>query len=213
MRLAGLAVFIVCLFHAFDANAQGAFDLHLDSTKLLTPKPVPPPSNIKQKEVRKPDSIVSWTSTVNFSWDDFWGKPDPKSIDPAKGFSGVFYIDKPDPYTGQPITVRCEFNKYKSWKNPKKKLDVNLLIHEKVHFNISELHARMIRSECSKIDRYSPTAKSEMIAIFNRISGGLKKFQDEYDEATDHSKKQDKQAEWNMKVSSMMRDLAIFASR
>ena len=207
-----MLLLIASLSGAHHVLAQANFELHLDSTKLLTPKPVPP-KGPKPKEVRKADSLIRWTTTVSFTWDDFWGKPDAKSAYSAMCFSGVHYTEQPDIYNGLPITIICEFNKYKSWKNPKKKLDVYLLIHEKVHFNISELYARMIRSECSKIDRSKPDAKATMIAVFNRLSDELKKFQDEYDTATDHSKKEDRQAEWNMKVSSMMRDLAKFASR
>ena len=204
--------FCMVLCCAQGGMAQGNFDLHLDSTRLLTPKPVAP-AGPKPKEVRRADSMLNWTANVSFTWDDFWGKPDPKSASPVSSTPGLSYIEKPDPYTGQPITIVCAFNRYKSWKNPKKGLTTKLLIHEKVHFNIYELYARKIRSECSRVDKSSPNAKAEMIAIFNRLVVEAKKFNVDYDVATDYSNKEDKQTEWNMKVSAMMSDLVLFASR
>ncbi len=213
IKLLLLAVFTIGISLTISAKHKNRQRAKIDtglrvSIKLSDPKPeikLPP------KPTRNPDSILYWKPDLNFTWDEFWGKPDIKKQLSAYTSWGIILSPHPDPATGAPATVSSVFYKYKSWKNPKKPLTTALLIHEKVHFNIAELYARKMRKAFSQVG--SGGSGYEINTIYQQLLAEMNKMQVDYDKETDNSKQEDRQREWNMKISTMMSELSLFGSK
>ena len=162
-----------------------------------------------KKPVELPDSLLYWKTNLALSWDDFRGKPDTKLQWDAYAYTGFNYSYKSNPSR---ISVQSIWYKKKSWKKPKANLTTPLLIHEKVHFNITELYARKLRFECKALEHNITDPQQDIAAIYKRLVAEKDAMQVQYDNETEHSKNAAKQAEWNMKISSMLNALSAFSS-
>ncbi len=167
---------------------------------------------IPVKPLRRPDSLLYWSTTLILSWDDYWGKPDPKSQLTAFS-SWQITLQQANLNSGNTPDVLVALNRYQCWKNPKKQLTSDALIHEKVHFNIAELYARKIRKAYSFLDSANPNLKAEVNATYNNLLAAARALDAQYDKETENGNNTDQQRQWNMKVSSQMSELSSFASQ
>lgn len=78
--------------------------------------------------------------------------------------------------------------------------DAQLLRHEQLHWNISELHARILKRA---FDNYNPTQnyKVEILGIFKRVESNRQTMQARYDKETNHGLILSKQREWETYIS------------
>ena len=92
-------------------------------------------------------------------------------------------------------------NNVRSWVKEKTKASDYLLNHEQYHFNITELHARLL-------NEYIEANPNESEAFYNSrlysIRFDLSSMQDQYDDETDHSVLVHKQRHWEYKIDSML---------
>lgn len=173
----------------------------------------PPKDTVKPgKPKPRPDSIISWRSDMSLSWDYFMGKPPAKPEHPALMHSMLSYTCKGGG-NNMNVDVRSEMNLSKSWRKPKTELPVSLLIHEKVHFNICELHARKLRKEISDKRDGAGLSCDDVKNLYMRINAELIAMQELYERETVHGTNEGKQQEWNMKISMELTALGLYASR
>lgn len=88
-----------------------------------------------------------------------------------------------------------------SWTKAEPDKSVYELTHEQYHFNISELHARMMNAYTAD---NTGKSKEEYLEKFRVLRQALDHMQDDYDDETDHSLKQDIQKRWEYKIDSML---------
>lgn len=140
---------------------------------------------------------IKWNATQPLKWSDFSGKIDAASEYDAWTWSGFNYTYTWEVADGGPI-VECDvyafFDPAQSWVK-KDKMSDELLRHEQVHFNISELHARLFKE---KVDSYpfSMEVESEIQQFYDMTFERLLDMQMQYDDETDHGKIKDEQERW-----------------
>ncbi|MBL4706877.1 MAG: hypothetical protein JKY48_00360 [Flavobacteriales bacterium] len=90
--------------------------------------------------------------------------------------------------------------------NLKKKNKV-LLQHEQLHFDIAELHRRMIIKALAEEDFNKHNYKDKLDEIINRVwIEGYRKMQDKYDNETNYSRVFKSQITWNKYISQQLRN-------
>ena len=152
------------------------------------------------------NSQIYWSSDNLLDWKDFKAEPKKKRFD-ANSSVGIKYEYKELKDRRIKLTLYSFFDRKKSWVNIRGKNN-KLLIHEQLHFNITELHSRKIRK--AVIEDSSINGKN-----FNNKFKEIYKFylQEEdnmqlnYDKETDHSRNFEKQKEWEDKITKELEEL------
>ncbi|GGD42485.1 hypothetical protein GCM10011361_06810 [Muriicola marianensis] len=152
------------------------------------------------------DPSILWEPDYRLSWSDFKAPPPPDSQVAATTASGIAYsfsaIEE-----GREMkvdwTVASYFYPESSWYRPEL-ANPNILSHEQLHFDISELFARRMREKIRRF-RFSSEVKAEMRAIYNETIEEMREFQRRYDAETNYSRAEDKQREWNRMIAESLR--------
>ncbi|HEX7754433.1 MAG TPA: DUF922 domain-containing protein [Niabella sp.] len=110
------------------------------------------------------------------------------------------------------IKMQNSFNTDKSWVRKKSVGDTYLLKHEQGHFDISEIYARLFIERFLKYP-FTKNFKIEIEQLFAQILTELKEANILYDQATDHSKRKEEQAEWNEKIVTLLKKLPVIANK
>ncbi|MFC2107740.1 DUF922 domain-containing protein [Bacteroidota bacterium] len=154
--------------------------------------------------------LIVWSEDRPLAWEDFKGRENKRSNFDAltsasfgfnyKYISGQYYT----------FIISVGFDKKNSWVKMKNATD-DLLKHEQGHFDINEIYARLCIKELQhvKVKNMDKFGK-EVEKVFDKISQQMIKFQDEYDKETDHSKVEDKQIEWNVKIENLLKETAQY---
>lgn len=153
---------------------------------------------------RDEEQIV-WETFKPLSWDDFKGKPDKKSNAAAVTFSGISFGIETKADSIQ-FTIKSTFDCKRSWVN-KTLANPYILQHEQLHFMITEIYARRLRMEIKKINPQKSKPMATGKKLYDKLSFESKKYQDNYDRQTDHSRNVFKQKEWDMKLNNELESL------
>ncbi|MBT8245082.1 MAG: DUF922 domain-containing protein [Winogradskyella sp.] len=158
---------------------------------------------------------MSWQAEKPILWKNFKGKPNRNNDAAAQTVSGIsfgFSIGK----TGNTITdfttnVECLFYPTESWYKPEVATPY-ILKHEQLHFDITELHALLLRKKISKI-KPSARLKSQLNDLYKSISRDSYKMQQRYDDETNHSINKEKQAAWNLYIAKALKKLEAYKTQ
>jgi hypothetical protein len=154
--------------------------------------------------------LIPWKAERKLSWDDFKGKHSTTGQLDAFTFTEMSYSPKFNQANDSLLLeVPCNFNCLKSTVRGSKK-NGSLLSHEQLHFDIAELQARLFRKKLCEGKYTMKNAQSLMDAAFQEAMAKLKAMQVLYDTETEHSMKEDKQAEWSKKIASQLSELDTF---
>ena len=144
---------------------------------------------------------VPWDAGKRLSWKDFKGEVPVGVGASATTASGIGYQFSTY-YEGTKMMVDYEVNAFfyptKSWYRPKICNDTTL-VHEQLHFDISELFARRMGLEMGKTS-FTKNVKAEVRAIYKRTLKELNDFQNRYDDETDYSRNVPQQIAWIKKI-------------
>ena len=161
------------------------------------------------------DEELPWSADKKLTWNDFKSTPDYSHPYAAITFSGMSYGFSADVVNGEVSVnykVNCFFVANKSWVKRRYKGDKELLKHEQLHFDITELYTRKFREELSKMT-FTDNVKAEIKAVYKRITKEKVSFQEKYDLETDHSKNEAAQKKWQLKINSELQNRIEFASK
>jgi predicted secreted Zn-dependent protease len=152
------------------------------------------------------EDFIEWNPYYHLQWNDFQGKPG----DDAIGDAGTAVQIKASPYLVKnrvSYEVRALFNKRKSWK---RETSDDLLAHERLHFDLAELYARMIRKKISELK----ARNIQDIKVYNAaIQVLLQESNDadtRYDLETLHGAIQKRQLLWEQKIKTDLLSLDNF---
>lgn len=150
------------------------------------------------------DKII-WDEDQKLTWKDFKGMPIRSagfvaSTNTGINFGYTFSIDKDD--IKVKYSVESFFNPEKSWFIPGQ-VSQNVLNHEQVHFDISELHARMLRKRL-ELRKFTVKVKSEIETIYVQVESQRKAMQKKFDAETDHSRNYKKQKSWEKQITKQL---------
>ena len=151
------------------------------------------------------DDQIIWHEARKLTWNDFKGEAPNDTPVAALTASGISYsfssVQQGDEMVIKYI-VTAGFYPSRSWYQPKYATS-NVLAHEQLHFDITELYARKFRQRLDTT-RFTKNIKAEVRAIFKQINRELAEYQDRYDLETNSSRLLDRQRAWQLKVREAM---------
>ncbi|MGY2131997.1 DUF922 domain-containing protein [Hymenobacter sp. HD11105] len=156
--------------------------------------------------------VLAWSANRPLTWADFKSKPTPAeklaaltsaTIDVQVGCTDFVFTSN----------VRAVFVPTESWVRDSASATPNLLRHEQLHFNITELHARRMRQKIALLKlnctRLQPTFKNATNVIFAE----WQKEEARYDQETNHGLNLDRQKTWEIQVKQRLAMLEQYASK
>lgn len=172
--------------------------MKLFATLLLFLLPFFPSEGNKEK--------IPWTETKQLTWDDFRGTPPSGANFVASTNSGMSFSFSYSEKNGKRTikhSVICHFYPEQSWFKPDK-VSEYILKHEQTHFDISELHARILRKRIAETE-FSKDSKKEIEAVYQKTEQERQNLQDQYDLETDHSKNKEEEYRWRQKIANQLK--------
>jgi hypothetical protein len=150
---------------------------------------------------------IDWSPTRKLTWDDFRGAPNPVSTNAALTNS-VIRIEYS--YDGKKFihAVSCRFNKLLSWGRIKNDYILN---HEQKHFDIAEIHARLLHKALENYSVNMKTLNDDVSRIYSKAMEHHTAFQKEYDAQTNHSLDTAYQVMWDNKISDLLKENEKYA--
>lgn len=155
--------------------------------------------------------LIPWKEGERLSWNDFTKKRSNnhnglQALTTA-GIGVEFECNGPEPK----VLVTCHFKKKESWTRNTE--SVELLAHEQLHFDITELFARKLRKQLDEVSDPCGKGSSKVQGIYNSNFKSLNEYQTRYDKHTKHGLNEKEQADWIKKVNDELKELRMFASK
>ena len=148
---------------------------------------------------------IVWEEKRPLSWTDYHGTPDSKSQFKAYTSSGIDF--KTEMTNGVlSINVRAYFSQTDSWFKPDHRNN-RLLIHEQLHFDITELYARKMRLRLSELTINPENFNTVVPALYKGLMKEMIDYQKKYDLETQHGISNEKQSEWERSVNKELENL------
>ncbi|WP_438962777.1 DUF922 domain-containing protein [Nonlabens sp.] len=145
-----------------------------------------------------PEKKFTFQEKPVLTWDDFMGTPPRNASHAASVNSGIAYSYSIK-IKGKEIIldfeVHSEFYPQLSWKKDLNESSSQLLAHEQLHWNISELHAQILKRAFQDYVP-SPQYKKELRTLFNKVEAARQTMQGRYDRETNHGLHLSQQKEW-----------------
>ena len=150
------------------------------------------------------EPTLSWTAEYRLEWSDFTGEPENRADVVAVTASGLTYGYSTTEYPSGKITydvdVTAFFYPRRSWYIEDQVTDI-VLDHERLHFDITELHARKFRQRVDNTT-FSRNINREIDDISKAVHKELRAMQLKYDTETNYSRLPEKQKVWNDYIRS-----------
>ncbi len=148
---------------------------------------------------------IFWQEGHKLKWEDFKGKAIKSSNFVASTNTGISfqysYAIKNNKLNVD-YTVSCFFKPEGSWYKAERVND-HILKHEQAHFDISELHARMLRKKLSE-RKFTKNIKSEIEAIYKLVEAKRRAMQNKFDAESDHSRNVKNEATWQKYIAQQL---------
>lgn len=166
------------------------------------------------------DTKQGWNDYAEHSqltWDDFKGKnPNTDATAAAEVNTSLEFK-----WGYQTIGIDINFlyevlamqNPNASWVDSNQKT-LRVLNHEQIHFDITELHARMFRKWLSEFDYINTrNLRRQLNGKYTKVKIAWKRMQQEYDLETNHGILfVTHQENWNKKIADLLIEFAAFKS-
>jgi hypothetical protein len=154
------------------------------------------------------DTLVEWDSERPLTWKDFSGEIDRQSPYDAWTYSGINYVYSWF-YEGDAIKVDLDayafFDPAQSWIK-KGEESAELLQHEQLHFDLSELHSRYFEVAVRDF-AFTENVEAELDSLYTVYLNKLLATQIQYDEETKHFQDKKEQARWHQFVADELKQL------
>ncbi|MBT8266773.1 MAG: DUF922 domain-containing protein [Bacteroidia bacterium] len=159
------------------------------------------------------EPTISWNATDKLNWSDFQAEPKTYEDVIAVTASGLSFGYSTKRFsTGRieyEFDVTAHFYPDKSWYVKEHVTDITLS-HERLHFDITELHARKFRQRVSSF-KFSQKIDDEMESLNAEIHDELRVMQNQYDLETSHSRLVPQQLKWQEYIKSELKKLNKFS--
>ena len=148
----------------------------------------------------------------DLQWSDFTGVVDKTSSYSANThwnityrYSGVRFEN--DKAALQGLIFKLELDRDKSWIKHESE-SAFLLKHEQGHFDIARLCLLEMKQSFDTAAFYKADYKTKPQTLFNAILAKYNALSETYDAETNHSKKQDIQKQWDLRLSRLLASAA-----
>ena len=162
--------------------------------------------------IKNNDNAILWTPSYKLSWADFQGMPDLSDSTNEQSATKT-RIEVTTKFSGTIIYyyVSCFFEKESSWTLSDRSR--NLLEHEQLHFDISEIFARELRKKLKEMKNVTKTNIQQKVKDqYHDVITKCVSFQHQYDQETDHSRNHENQQIWNEKVKDILQNTKEYSS-
>lgn len=148
---------------------------------------------------------IVWNENRKLTWDDFRATPIQNAnfvanTNSAIHFSYSYTIENNNVQVRS--TVESFFSPKRSWYIPGK-VTTHILAHEQTHFDISELHARILRKKIEQ-KRFTKNVKSEIEAIYRQVDEQKIAMQKKFDAESDHSRNVKNEMRWRQYIATQL---------
>ncbi|MGJ8593336.1 MAG: DUF922 domain-containing protein [Aquaticitalea sp.] len=161
------------------------------------------------------DKVISWRDDLKLTWTDFKGPPKAHKYAVAVTASGITFEFSVKELNAEIISfdtkVEAHFYPDKSWYI-KKEGTPQILAHEQLHFDITELYARKFRQQIAQL-KVNGKLKTQLRELHLNINKELALAQNLYDQETDNSVNRDFQAKWVLYVEQELAKLEAYKSK
>jgi hypothetical protein len=161
------------------------------------------------------DDNMTWNASRKLTWADFKARPNINSHAVALTASGITfgYAVKT---SGERIidfttSVEAHFYPNKSWYL-KDRRNTYILAHEQLHFDITELYARMFRAQLKGLV-VTQNVKDQMQRLHKAINEAVDETQKRYDAQSNHSMNAKVQKQWEAIIDKELKALAHYKSQ
>ena len=152
---------------------------------------------------------IYWNINRKLTWEDFKGRPDKTTNLLAMTQAGIGYEVACN--NGElKLKIYCYFNAKKSWTKETDSDD--LLRHEQLHFDITELYTRQLRKKLSEVTDPCGKDIKELDKAYSNIFKACSDRQNDYDRESEHSLNDEQQKMWEEKIALELKALEKFAS-
>lgn len=148
---------------------------------------------------------IPWQENQKLTWGDFRGKPLRSASFVASTNTGISFQYSYSIQNGDmnvEYSAESFFSPEGSWYIPER-VNPYILKHEQAHFDISELHARMLRKNLDG-KTFSKKIKSEIEAIYQQIEQKRRAMQTKFDAESDHSRNEAKEIFWQKYIATQL---------
>ena len=149
---------------------------------------------------------IEWSESEKLTWADFQGtesRGQDYAASSSTGISFSYSVKRYEDDFDLDYSVKCHFYPEESWYD-RSSASAYILKHEQTHFDISELHARILRKLISEAS-FSKDLKNEIKAIYKEVEKQRGKMQHRFDSETEHSIKKENEYLWEEFVAKKLR--------
>ena len=156
------------------------------------------------RAVGNTDSTLLWTPARRLTWADFRGTPAPTEKLHALT-SADLNVQVACTDDVLKVSVQAIFRLLESWtKSPD---SAPLLRHEQFHFDLTEVHARLLRLSLQKLKMTCRQAQTQLQPLIDAAFVNWQRAQDEYDEDARHGLDKEGQTRWEKQITEQLRAL------
>ncbi|MDO1511783.1 DUF922 domain-containing protein [Maribacter confluentis] len=149
---------------------------------------------------------IPWSPDFRLNWANFKGDVPNGANAAATTASGISY-DFSTYHEGGDMKVNFNVHAYfyptRSWYRPTVCND-NTLLHEQLHFDITELYARKLRTRLQNAS-FGKNIKEEVRKIYKATLRQLNDFQNKYDAETNYSRNLTVQERWVGEIEAVLK--------
>ncbi len=160
------------------------------------------------------EPAIIWQEDLKLQWSDFKAEPKPKGNAVAITASGISFgfstTKSSNGLVDFTFEIISQFYPKKSWYINEPLSDI-VLVHERLHFDITELYARKFRKRILNTS-FTNDINREMRRIHDAIIIELGDMQNKYDVETNHSQNVEQQEEWQAFIAVELNKLSNYGS-
>ncbi|MDQ3291938.1 MAG: DUF922 domain-containing protein [Bacteroidota bacterium] len=166
-------------------------------------------NTVKDTPKKEVNTHIDWSSNRRLTWNDFQKEADVN--DPLHALASTNIAVQATCKNNQMVfDVKCQFAVNESWS--KNKSSEELLQHEQLHFDLTEVYARLLRQKLSQQKSLCNGDKNKFRAVVNKVFADWQKAQQRYDNESRHGLDDFKQEYWTKEVATQLQALTAFAT-
>jgi len=154
------------------------------------------------------DRAIAWTAGRRLTWNDFQGDPPTDGSEGAKT-SYTLYSAWKCRGSAFEFRVIAGFRPRQSWVRGVVLNDTTqrrtVLGHEQTHFDLAEVHARIMRRAFGDLTQPCAKTDAQLSALAQRLTQEEKAEQRRYDAETNHGLRASQQGAWSAAVARRLR--------
>jgi hypothetical protein len=158
-------------------------------------------------------SDIDWSTDRPLTWEDFQGEVFRKSRYKAYSVSSISYKftwHEQEDEIKVDLNAKAYFSTFLSWSK-KRKRTPELLAHEQLNFDITELHCRYFKERVNKF-KYTQNVKAEVDSIYKVVYSEMLNMHIKYADETALSKNQEEEKKWNQFISDELKRLEEYSN-